>query len=482
MRDPDPPPTSQPRATAPIKPTHGASPSPDQHALATGETTYFYRSESAQTGAAGSSSTPEPLAARYQEIAEIGRWPYGSIVEAEHLQLGRRVWLYKLDPLFAADPAVRDDVLETVRRAVAIDHPNVRVGIREAVSQGAEVWIVRDPDDDRPPEDLGPGWQPTPGSGWLYPNPRLSRMILEAARGFEAIDAAGLDFDPITPDLLRCDPATGRLRLPVLDARLRNPAGNSTEASRITSLATAFRQLLCGKAQSSTDEPRDNPSHLSRSLRRANRAVSASNAAILGRCLATDSQRRLAGTGPLAQSLEANLRRQVELAPWPERLFTLLMDLIGILVFSPLFAAWGFLIAGWLRDQGLLNPAFSSRGMAPASLLCGAALIPVYVALWLVATGTMPGHIVRGLHLVDVSGSRPPRWRILDRFILQLLCVSFPYFLIAAIHAALWRRPDPRVPPHGRPGRRPVPGFARSPVRPARHAGCQQGQPRAIRG
>jgi len=70
----------------------------------------------------------QEFAGRYRLVRMLGEGGFGTVFEAEHLRIpGRRLALKILNPLFTADPKLRDRFLREVEAASRLTHPNVIV-------------------------------------------------------------------------------------------------------------------------------------------------------------------------------------------------------------------------------------------------------------------------------------------------------------------------------------------------------------------
>ncbi len=358
-------------------------------------------------GPAPESPRPDPLPgglAQYHRRNPVGTWSHGRIEEAEHSRLATRVLLRILDADAARDPAVRGAFLRIARAVALLDHPNLAAGVLEADGDGPEPYVAFSTSDDRPLEGLGPrrDWLRS-RDGLPYDNRRLALLITDAARGLQALHQTGLIHGTLRPTSLRLSARSGRLRLhdlPSMPLMMESP-DDGPPGRELADLAAAVAVLVTGR-EAPPRGPRAGP--IARALRRANPGLDPELARLLGRCLANELPDRLDREDELIARSEPCTRRRVILAGWRDRGFTMLYDGFVALIASSALAS-ALVGVPWYQN---------SRLLAFLAVLC------LISSLCELAVGWSLGRRTRGLRLVDVSGARASRLRILLRAMLKL--------------------------------------------------------------
>jgi serine/threonine protein kinase len=346
---------------------------------------------------------------QYRDRVEVGRFNHGRIEEAEHARLQCVVILRILSEEAAADPELRAAFLRQARAVALIKHPNLATGVLEAVGDGPEPYVAFAATDDRPVEGLGPrhDWLRKRGS-LPYDNARLARLLADGARGLEALHKAGLIHGEIRPESLRLWPREDRLRLddlPSISLRAKDSPGDEIRDD-LADLAAAFAQTITGQPPPERG-PKAAP--IAQKLRRENPGLDPKLAHLMGRCFATESPDRLDRFGDLITGLEPIIRRRVYPADVAERAATMIYEtfIAGIYQLPVVAIAVGLSRAMRIRLYWAV----------PLSWF----LAVVFCEIWM---GWTPGRLVRNLRLIDVSGTRPERWRITLRLVLKYAAIA----------------------------------------------------------
>jgi len=365
--------------------------------------------------------------AQYQERILDGTWSHGRVEAAEHARLARPVVLRVLDAEAARDPTLCREFLRQAREIALLDHPNLATGVLEAVGDGPELYVAFGLSADRPLESLGPR------RDWLqdrdslpYDNRRLALLLTDAARGLQALHQAGLIHGNLDAKSLQIAPYANRLRLhglPLIPLMI-DGRGQGPPAEDLADLAAAVAVLATGQ-QAPPRVPRAEP--IARALRRANPGLDPALANILGRCRATELPDRLDRTDELITRLEPLTRHRVVLANWGDRLVTLLYECaLGLVVYV---------------INRLFVPTTSQNVLWLTLAYLPILWFPVVLPLFEICLGSSPGRRTRGLRLVDVSGTRPARWKIGLRALLRIgsvaLAVAIGYGILWLVHRAV---------------------------------------------
>ena len=139
----------------------------------------------------------------YRKVTEVRKWRYGRILDATHPTLRRRVRIVVLDGPALSDPKIRESFMEQARSAGLVDHPNVESRVWEAVEDGEAVFVVLEPNENVPLNQLGPRTRIQKSLNWLYPNQTLAAVMLQALEGLSAIHGNGLQHGAISAKALR---------------------------------------------------------------------------------------------------------------------------------------------------------------------------------------------------------------------------------------------------------------------------------------
>jgi serine/threonine protein kinase/uncharacterized RDD family membrane protein YckC len=356
----------------------------------------------------------------YRELTPLRSWRFGTIYRGIHPLLSRLVLLRVLAPEHN-QPERREQFLAEARAAATIDHPNVETRIFEAGSCGDIVFVAQEESASEPLGGFGPG---TKAEHWKRPfhaSAALAQALRQAAKGLQAIHAAGLTHGHLTPASLRRsshgDVFIAGLGepMPAEEADRPAPAIKATRQD-VYDLAAAFVELVTGQALPTPAARR--PKELVRHLRRVNPDISPALVRILGRCLQPDISRGLRDTAALVKAVDPYAHRQFKPAGWGNRLGSILYDLLSTYFVCGVFAFGLAAIAesldsslrGLLVFAGLLTSVILATGME-------------------VAFSWTPGRRLRGLWLADASGNPPSRWRVLVRSLLRFATLSLGILL-----------------------------------------------------
>jgi len=354
--------------------------------------------------------------AEYRNRTVVGTWSHGRIEAAEHARLARRVVLRILAAAAACDPKLRNEFLREARAVALLKHPHIATGILEANGDGLEPYIAFGLPEDRPLEGLGPR------QDWLrirnslpYDNRRLARLLTCAARGLQALHQAGLVHGSLRAESLRLARHNDWLRLHDLPSMplITESQGDVSPGRDLADLAEAVA-ILVTDHKASSRSTRAGP--IERNLRHANPGLDPELVQLLGRCQAADRPGRLDRADDLIARLDPLTRQRNVLASWGDRLFTALTDwfiafIVCILVTMTLNHVISLDIL-YLPNNGAFVPLFF------------VIIVMLVFPLFEVCLGWTPGRRARGLRLVDVSGTRAHRGKILLRAMLKLGCIA----------------------------------------------------------
>ena len=349
-----------------------------------------------------------------------------------HPRLRRRVELQVLEEGDQSkDPgpnlAKRLNFLQTARKAAAIRHVNVEMGVLEAATCGSVTFVAREHSGFAPVDGFGPRDRSQRQQEPLYPNWALAQALLEGARGLAEIHRAGLHHGHITPAVLRRG-SQGQVCITGLEIDPANPLPQGAIPEAITreavhkdifDLGKSFTQMVCGNAPQQ-DGPRG---ALADRLRRLNPGLSYGLARILDRCLTADTALRFRDAQELVRQVEEQTKFEIVPASWKDRRRTHLLDAF-ILIVPVLGANEVLLFAGILRS-GLWNIVASSACAIIAYVLPETLL------------GWTPGRRLRGLCLLDAAGERPGSGRLLVRFLFRLAWLLVFAFVLVQFASVL---------------------------------------------
>lgn len=379
-----------------------------------------------------------PGLAIYTNRQPAGRWKYGQLYDAEHQRLGRKVRLRILDPSVVDDDVQRAECLDMARSVALFQHPHVDSGIFEAVGEGAEPYIAAEPTRGVPLFDAGLGPRSRERlTGWLYPNARLGRCLLEATAGLAALHGAGLVHGHIRPEHIRYDPTAGVVRLAGLgEPPPEGPSVDETTAARdLADLAASFAAIVTGNPLPPRLLARGDSQAIRRALKWRNCWLRHELADLLARCMAgPGDSRRIRSANELLEALKVVLGRQTFLASWADRLGTVLYEGLLLLFASP------FILLIATRWHGGLSNSVGADGLTIAGRLL--IVIVAYLGLAEILFGRTPGRMVRGLKLVDPSGDRAGRVRTGIRLALEIgICGGLAILVasgLARLPAHVW--------------------------------------------
>ena len=184
------------------------------------------------------------LARRYRIVALLGRGGMGEVYRADDLKLGQPVALKFLPRVLAADPDVQERLLDEVRVARDVSHPNV-CRVYDVVEADGDQFIAMEYIDG---EDLASLLRRI---GRL-PADKAADIARQLCAGLAAIHDKGLLHRDLKPANVMLD---GRGRVRVMDFGLAVDAGRAGERREIagTPAYMAPEQLVAGKLSPRTD-------------------------------------------------------------------------------------------------------------------------------------------------------------------------------------------------------------------------------------
>ncbi len=371
----------------------------------------------------------------YREVRPLRAWKSGTIYSAVHPRLRRQVELQVLDEVGKGQEnspnlASRDAFLQTARKAASIRHPNVETGLLEAATYGNATFVAREHSEFAQVGGFGPRDRSQRRREPLYPNETLVRALLDAARGLAEIHRAGLHHGHITLAVLRRG-SQGQICISGLAVE---PVVSGVEGSGphpfqadpvqkdIFDLGCSFAELVCGLVPQ-LEGPRG---AIAKRLCDMNPGLSRALAGVLERCLKVDDHRRFRNVRELVQEAEKQTKFEIVQVGWGGRAGTLLLD--AIILFVPMVGAIRTLatFGGWMRSLE----------------------IPLVILIFILAfgghllsetlLGWTPGRRLRGLQLLDVTGERPPRRRLLARTLLRIAWLV-GFVLVMGLVLGAWK-------------------------------------------
>ena len=362
----------------------------------------------------------------------VRRWEYGAVYRATHPRLEREVELVLVEGSHAADAGKREGFLQAARHAAAVEHPYVEGGLFEAGACGPVAYLAREPSRCEPLEGFGPPSSQRRHA--IYPNRALATAAWQAAVGLEAIHQAGVHHGRLDAACLRRDPlrhcvqVTRLGRIPT-DAqrryaeRLENECGLDDPIARdLFGLGAALYELVGG---SRPDPDRDapwTPYHLARRLRRLNPGIDRETADIIGRCLSMDRHRRYRSAEEVVGDL-APLARRPDVVDVSRVTRSLTLGYDGVLLGFLTLMAFAVTVLALLAFTG--GKAFGdwpgpAEDAVLALTIATLTAVPVLYFGCEIVFGCTPGRFLHGVTVVDASGARPDRWRLVVRAGLRL--------------------------------------------------------------
>jgi serine/threonine-protein kinase len=186
---------------------------------------------------AARTAAPDPLAgSRYRIVRRLGAGGWGTVYEAEHLQLGRRFAVKVLLPAFASDPMSVERMRVEARALGLLQSPHIVEACDFGYTEEGRPFLVM-------PLLVGHTLSEELQQRGYLPPAEAIELVQQLLSGLEVAHRAGLVHRDIKPDnLFLCDDGGGRRVLKLLDfgiakvlpeAQLAGPPGLRTQDGTI---------------------------------------------------------------------------------------------------------------------------------------------------------------------------------------------------------------------------------------------------------
>lgn len=316
--------------------------------------------------------------------AELRRWRHGGVFHATHVHLKRDVELQLVDG--SIGEADRTTLLDRARRLATADCPFIDRDLLEVgITDDGQAYLARELVCGSAVEGFGPREKPHSTADLLYPNPELAALVQAGALALAALETMELVHGRISPTTLCYDP-NGRLMLFGVGSMPPGPVDDPGD------FADTVAEWVCPPGR----KPRAD--HWADDVRRLNPGVSRDLIAALDRFRHGDVT-----AAELSQAVDPLVHRRLIPCSFADRGFSLLID-------ACVAAIIGFVGTQYLSH----SPTF--RSVKPAAVVAWSLAVAVlYFPLVESLFGITPFRRLRGFRLVDRSGERPSRARLLAR-------------------------------------------------------------------
>jgi serine/threonine protein kinase len=356
--------------------------------------------------------------AKYDCQQKIASWRFGEVFEASHPKLDRRVWLVVLNSESLADDTIRKKFLERVQRLASVEHPNIQARIWEAIDEDDVVYVACEPPtgDSVTLNVQAKTFETT--DSWFFDNSQTMSTISQGISGLCAMHQVGVHHGALTENSLYLEPRTNALSVSGWIATGFEPDGGpairqqsqpeeSGQHQDLRDFSLICCKLLCDFTRVQASEC-DSPASMRKKLFKSRPHIGTATRLTLSK-LAHPAQAKIdsvESARKLANNLVNVNARSAHLVSWAARLGTLLYEIASHFLVLP------FVLVLTLSSKPQLEILALSAGLAFLPSLIFEVLFRVN-----------PGRRVRGIRLLDRSGSAPRRLHLFLRWLLRVASI-----------------------------------------------------------